>query len=100
MKVEELSQYGKTLSGLPKEAVKKQEGIVLREIRKKFGLIGILPFFIRLFLGQRRLIRKYPEAYQATLKLSESTAKEITMLISMFNFISQTAYHLRCFEYR
>ena len=89
MKVEELSQYGKTLSGLPKEAVKKQEGIVLREIRKKFGLIGILPFFIRLFLGQRRLKRKYPEAYQATLKLSESTAKEITMLISMFNIIAR-----------
>ena len=50
MKVEELTQYGKTLSGLPKEAVKKQESIVLREIRKKFGLIGVLPFFIRLLL--------------------------------------------------
>ncbi|MEJ2617862.1 MAG: hypothetical protein P8Z35_23100 [Ignavibacteriaceae bacterium] len=46
MKVEELSQYGQTLSGIPKEAVKKQETIVMREIRKKFGVIGILPFFI------------------------------------------------------
>ncbi len=89
MKVEELSQYGKTLSGLPKEAVKKQQGIVLREIRKKFGLIGILPFFIKLFLGQRRLKRKYPEAYQAVLKLGESAAKDVTMLISMFNIISK-----------
>ncbi len=89
MKVEELSQYGKTLSGLPKEAVKKQQGIVLREIRKKFGLIGILPFFIKLFLGQRRLKRKYPEAYQAVLKVGESAAKDVTMLISMFNIISR-----------
>ncbi|MFC1765749.1 hypothetical protein ACFL6U_27200, partial [Planctomycetota bacterium] len=67
MKVEELTQYGKTLSSLPKEALKKQESIVLREIRNKFGLIGILPFFIRLFLEQRRLKRRYPEAYRTTL---------------------------------
>jgi len=59
MRVEELTQYGKTLSSLPKEALKKQESIVLREIRNKFGLIGILPFFIRLFLEQRRLKRRY-----------------------------------------
>ncbi len=32
MKVEELSQYGKTLTGLPKEAMKKQKAIVFREI--------------------------------------------------------------------
>ena len=40
MKVEELSQYGKTLSGLPKEALKKQKAIVLREIRTKYGLLA------------------------------------------------------------
>ncbi len=83
MKVNELTQYGKTLSGLPKVALKKQESIVMREIRNKFGLIGILPFFIKLLLEQRRLKRKYPEAYQATLKVGESAAKEFPMLISM-----------------
>lgn len=42
MNVEELTQYGKkTLSGPPKEAMKKQKSIILREIRNKFGLIGI-----------------------------------------------------------
>ena len=99
MKVEELSQYGKTLSGLPKEAVKKQQGIVLREIRKKFGLIGILPFFIRLLLGQRRLKRKYPEAYQAVLKVGESAAKDVTMLISMFNIISRKEGRKNAYEF-
>jgi hypothetical protein len=89
MKVEELAQYGKTLSSLPKEALKKQERIALREIRNKFGLIGILPFFIRLLLEQRALKRKYSEAYQATLKLGENAAKEITMLIAMFNIIAR-----------
>jgi hypothetical protein len=99
MKVEELTQYGKTLSSLPKEALKKQESIVLREIRNKFGLIGILPFFIRLFLGQRELKRKYPEAYQATLKLGESAAKEITMLISMFNIIARKEGRGNAYEF-
>ena len=89
MKVEELTQYGKTLSSLPKDALKKQESIVLREIRNRFGLIGILPFFIRLFLEQRELKRKYPEAYQATLKIGESAAKEFPMLIAMFNIIAR-----------
>ena len=75
--------------------MKKQESIVLREIRSKFGLIGIVLFFFRLFLEQRELKRRYPEAYQATLKLGESEAKgksaskEITMLISMFNIIAR-----------
>jgi hypothetical protein len=32
MKVEELSQYGKTLSGLPEEAIKKQKSIVFQSI--------------------------------------------------------------------
>jgi len=59
MKVEELSQYGRILTGLPKEAMMKQKAIVFREIRKKFGLIGILPFSIRLFFEQRTLTVSY-----------------------------------------
>ena len=87
MKVEELTQYGKTLSGLPREAIKKQRSIVLREIINKFGVLGILPFFTRLLLEQRKLNSKFPEAYQAALEVGESAAKEISMLISMFNII-------------
>jgi hypothetical protein len=39
MKVEELSRYGKTLSGLPNEVLTKQKAIVFHEIRTKFGLL-------------------------------------------------------------
>ena len=99
MKVEELTQYGKTLSGIPKEAMKKQESIVMREIRKKFGMIGILPFFIRLLLEQKRLKRKYPEAYQATLKVGDSAAKELPMLISMFNIIARKEGKEKAYEF-
>ncbi len=44
MKVEELSRFGETLTTLPKEALKKQEAIVTRKIRTKFGLFGMLLF--------------------------------------------------------
>jgi len=89
MKVEELSQYGETLTGLPKDAMKKQTATMFREIRTKFGLFGIVPLFIRLLLEQRALKRKYPEAYQKTLKVGKEAAKEIPMLIAMFNIIAR-----------
>ncbi len=99
MKVEELSQYGKTLSGLPKEALKKQKSIVLGEIRTKFGLLGTVPFFIRLLLEQRAIRKNYAEAYQETLKLSEDTAKELPMLIAMFNIIARKEGRENAYEF-
>ncbi len=99
MKVEELSQYGKTLSGLPKEVMKKQMVIVFREIRTKFGLLGILPFFVKVLLEQRALKKNYPEAYQETLKLSEDAAKEIPMLIAMFNIIARKEGRENAYEF-
>ena len=89
MKVEELSQYGKTLSGLPKEAIKKQKAILFHEIRTKFGWLGIMPFIMKLLSEQRALRKKYPEAYKEALKLSEDAAREFTMLIAMFNIIAK-----------
>ncbi len=99
MKVEDLSQYGKTLTCLPKEALKKQEAIVFREVRKKFGLFGILPFFIKLFFEQRTLKKKYPDAYQETLKISKDTAKEFPMLIAMFNIIARKEGKENAYEF-
>ena len=89
MKVEELSQYGKTLSGIPKEALKKQKRIVLNEVRAKYGLLGTLPFFVRIIFGQRGLKKKYPRAYQQARRISENAAKEITILVSMFNLLAK-----------
>jgi hypothetical protein len=99
MEIEELSQYGKTLSGLPREAIKQQEAIVFREIRKKFGLLGMVPFFIRVLLERRRLIKNYPAAYQEALKLSKDTAKEITMLIAVFNLIASRSGRDNAYEF-
>ena len=40
MKVEELEKYGAKLE-MPKEAMKEQSRIMLRALRRKFGLLGI-----------------------------------------------------------
>ena len=89
MKVEELSQYGKTLSEIPREALKKQKRIVLHEVGSTYGWLGILPFFVRIVFGQRDLKKNYPEAYQQARRISENAAKEITMLVSMFNLLAK-----------
>jgi hypothetical protein len=60
MKVEELSQYGKILSGLPKEAIKKQKSIVFQKIKNKLGFSGLIPFMIKMIFEQKKLKSKYP----------------------------------------
>ena len=99
MKVEELSQFGKTLSGLPKEALKKQRKIVLRAIRTKYGWLGTLPFFLRIVSGQKKLKKHYPGAYKQAKNISENAAKEVTMLVSMFNLIAQQDGDEQAYEF-
>lgn len=99
MKVEQLSQYGKTLSGLPKAAMKKQRSIVLRAIRKEFGWLGLLPFFLKLSMEQKALRNAYPEAYRKALAISENAAKEITMLIAMYNVVARRQGKEKAYEF-
>jgi hypothetical protein len=44
MKVEELKQFGAPLE-MPKEAVKQQGKIMLRALRRRFGIVGMLGIF-------------------------------------------------------
>lgn len=89
MKVEELDRYGKTLTGVPKEAMRKQRAIVFRRIREKFGLSGMLPFLGRVFLEKKALIKKHPDAYRQALHVGEEAAKEFPMLAAMFNVVAR-----------
>lgn len=54
MKVEELEKYGASLE-MPKEAVKEQSKIMLRALRREFGLWGMLGVFRDTYFIQRRL---------------------------------------------
>jgi hypothetical protein len=100
MKVEELSQYGKTLSSLPKEAVKKQKSIVFQDMRKKFGFFGLLPFLIKVFIEQKKLRRTYPQVYEESKnRLSEVGAKEFLMMIAMYQIITQKEGSKKAYEF-
>lgn len=99
MKVEELSQYGKPLTGLEPEAAKKQEQIAMAEIRKRYGLFGRIPFFIRMFFEQRRLKRSYPEALAQLQIYSDFMEKEFLMLVAMFNVVARTDGRERAYEF-
>jgi hypothetical protein len=99
MKVEELRQYGKTLETLPKEVMKKQMGIMMREIRTKYGLLGIVPFFIKVLREKKTLKKNYPQAYKDVLKISKDAAKEVTVLIAMFNVIARKEGRENAYEF-
>jgi uncharacterized protein YbjT (DUF2867 family) len=83
MKVEDLSQYGKPL-GLPKEAQRKQVGIVLSALREKFGLPGMVPFFISLLAEQRRIRRVHSDLVARARAIGPEVAKEMVLLTALF----------------
>ena len=59
MKVEELEMFGAGLE-MPKEAVKAQGKIMLRALRRRFGLVGMLGIFKDTWVNQRRLRTDHP----------------------------------------
>jgi hypothetical protein len=87
-KVEELSQYGKPLRS-PKETAKKAMAIFFSELRHKFGLLGLIPFFVKVLVERGRLKKRHPEAIKLAQKLGPETANEFVLMASMFNVIAK-----------
>jgi len=87
MKVEELSMYGKGLD-MPKEAVKKQMKIVFRQLKKEFGLLGMLGLFIGIRKHAKRIKEQYPEAVEKARTVSKVFEKELIMMGGLFSAIA------------
>ena len=62
-------------------------------------MFGILPFFVKMLLEKRSLIRNYPEAYQEVLKFGKVTAKELPMLVAMFNVVAKKEGREQAYEF-
>lgn len=88
-RVEELERYGKSISDIPKDAFKGQGKVIFAAFRKKFGLIGLIPFGFSVLLERRRVSKQYALQVEELRKLTPTGAKEITMMISMFNVIAK-----------
>jgi hypothetical protein len=97
-KVEDLSQYRQPLR-MPKEAVKKQMGIAFVELRKKFGLIGLIPFFVKVLAEQRRLKKRYLEAVKQAQQLGSETASEFLLRSSMFKVLAKEDGREQAYEF-
>ena len=83
MKVEGLEQFGAKLE-MPKEAVKQQGKIMLRALRKRFGMVGMLGILKDTWANQRRLRRDYPETRQKAAAISDIVEKELFTFSAMF----------------
>ena len=59
LRVEDLERFGKSLSDFPKEAFQGQGKVIFAAFRKKFGLLGLVPFAFRVVLERRRILKQY-----------------------------------------
>lgn len=98
MQVEDLSRYGKPL-GLPKEAQRKQIGIVFSAIREEVGLLGMLPFLGRVLAEQRRIAREYPEAVAEARRIGPEVGRELLLLTSLFNVVARRSGRAHAYEF-
>lgn len=83
MKVEDLEKYGAGLE-MPKEAVKEQGKIMLRALRRKFGIVGMLGIFKDTWANERRLRRDHPETRRKAVAISPIIEKELFTFSAIF----------------
>lgn len=84
MKLEDLSRYGQPLS-FPKEVQTKQLGIVFSAMRERFGLLGLVPYLIRVLGEQRRIKRTHPDLVAQAGAIGPEVATEFVLLTALFN---------------
>jgi hypothetical protein len=83
MKVEELERFGGNVE-MPKEAVKKQGKIMIRALRKRFGILGMLGIFKDTLANHRRLRRDHPDTRRRAAAISEIIEKELFTFSALF----------------
>jgi hypothetical protein len=98
MKVENLSQYGKPL-GLPREARKKQVGIVFSAIREKFGLLGMASVLVGLLAEKRRIRRSHADLVAKAREIGPEVSKEMVLLTALFKVTARRNGRKQAYEF-
>jgi hypothetical protein len=88
MRLEELGRYGKPLE-FPKEVQGRQLRIVFSAMRRKFGLLGLVPFLIRVLVDQRRIRRSHPELVAEAGKIGAAVETEFVLLTALFRVAAE-----------
>jgi hypothetical protein len=95
MKVEDLERYNKSFGDAPKELIKLMRREFLGKLRKRFGSIGVVGFFVRVMRARKNLMKTYANEYDA-LKQTVPNPK----LIGEFVFVAAVYNALLKYETR
>lgn len=98
MKVEELEKFGAKLE-MPKEAVREQNKIMLRALKKEFGLFGMLGIFKDTFFNNARLRKQYPEVQKEIVEINKTLEKELFIFSGLFLAIAKRLGREEAYEF-
>ena len=98
MKVEELEKFGAKLE-MPKEAVREQNKIMLRALKKEFGLLGMLGIFKDTFFNSARLRKQYPEVQKEIAEINKTLEKELFIFSGLFLAIAKRLGRDEAYEF-
>ena len=92
MKVEELKNYGKPVGEIvettPFSVMMKIGLIVIKSIIKKSGIIGFIPFMIKVNKEKKRIIKDFPKGYSKALELGKAPANQFLTMTALFNVVA------------
>ena len=98
MKVEELERYGAPLE-MPKEAVREQNKIMLRALKKEFGLFGMLGIIKETLFNNFKLRKQYPEAQKEIAEINKTLEKELFVFSGLFLAIAKRLGREEAYEF-
>ena len=98
LRVEDLEKYGAALE-MPKEAVKAQIGIMIKALRKKFGLLGMLGVSLDTYFIQRRLRKDFPETREKAADIGKVIEKELFALSGVFLALAKRLGRNEAYEF-
>jgi hypothetical protein len=98
-KVENLERFGKSLMDIPKEAFKGQSKIMFAAFREKFGLLGLIPFTFCVLRERSNILKRYRKQHKELRELSPEGAKEIIVMIAIFNAIATNESREAAYEF-
>ncbi|MDH3731226.1 MAG: L-2-amino-thiazoline-4-carboxylic acid hydrolase [Acidimicrobiia bacterium] len=87
--VEELEYFGKPVSEFPKEAERKQARAFMRQLRARYGTVGLVRLLARVMVERRRLKRRAGSTLRRLeAEIGPGIVKETMVLVPMFEAIA------------
>jgi hypothetical protein len=60
-RVEDLSRYGKPLDDMPKRVIARQGLVLLGELRRRYGVLGLVRMMVPMVRERREILRSFPD---------------------------------------